>query len=107
MNFVACDRAIGVRAGLLLSLAMAQAMAVARKMGKTTGKTGASVYKRVLLKISGEGFSKEGGFGIARTELEEIAMQCVEVAKTGVQLAVVVGGGNFVRGATLAEVGDI
>jgi len=65
------------------------------------------VYKRVLLKISGEGFCKEGGFGIERTELEGIAAQCVEVAKMGVQLAVVVGGGNFVRGATLAEVGDI
>jgi len=87
---------------------MAQATAVARKTSKAAnGKSGTSVYKRVLLKISGEGFSKEAGFGIARDELEGIALQCVEVAKTGVQLAVVVGGGNFVRGATLAEVGDI
>src|SRR4051794_14284147 len=65
------------------------------------------VYKRVLLKISGEGFCHEGGFGIEADELEAIAHQCVDVAKTGVQLAVVVGGGNFIRGATFAEDGHI
>jgi uridylate kinase len=64
-------------------------------------------YKRVLLKISGEGFCREGGFGIEAQELELIAKQCVEVAKMGVQLAVVVGGGNFIRGATFAEDGHI
>ena len=66
-----------------------------------------SVYKRVLLKISGEGFCHEGGFGIEGPELENIARQCVEVAKMGVQLAVVVGGGNFIRGATFSEKGHI
>src|SRR5579862_8698798 len=66
-----------------------------------------SVYNRVLLKISGEGFCHEGGFGIEATELETIARQCVEVAQMGVQLAVVVGGGNFIRGATFAEDGHI
>jgi uridylate kinase len=65
------------------------------------------VYKRVLLKISGEGFCHEGGFGIEADELEAIARQCVDVAKMGVQLAIVVGGGNFIRGATFAEDGHI
>src|SRR5688572_7313839 len=65
------------------------------------------VYKRVLLKISGEGFCHEGGFGIEADELEGIARQCVEVAKMGVELAVVVGGGNFIRGATFAKDGHI
>src|SRR5688572_2641791 len=65
------------------------------------------VYKRVLLKISGEGFCNEGGFGIGAGELEGIARQCVEVAQMGVQLAVVVGGGNFIRGATFSEKGHI
>src|SRR5688572_3343091 len=65
------------------------------------------VYKRVLLKISGEGFCHEGGFGIEADELEGIARQCVEVAKMGVELAVVVGGGNFIRGATFSEKGHI
>jgi uridylate kinase len=69
--------------------------------------TGLPVYKRVLLKISGEGFCPEGGFGIEATELESIARECVAVAKTGVQLAVVVGGGNFIRGATFAQDGNI
>src|SRR5438445_13812412 len=64
-------------------------------------------YKRVLLKISGEGFCHEGGFGIERGELENIAKQCVEVAKMGVQLGIVVGGGNFIRGATFAQDGHI
>jgi uridylate kinase len=64
-------------------------------------------YKRVLLKISGEGFCHEGGFGIEAPELEGIARQCVEVARMGVELAIVVGGGNFIRGATFAEDGHI
>src|ERR1700750_2544112 len=66
-----------------------------------------AVYKRVLLKISGEGFSHEGGFGIEAPDLENIARQCVDVAKMGVQLAIVVGGGNFIRGATFSEKGHI
>jgi uridylate kinase len=71
------------------------------------GEAWSPVYKRVLLKISGEGFCHEGGFGIEAGELEGIARQCVEVAKMGVQLAIVVGGGNFIRGATFAEDGHI
>ena len=67
----------------------------------------APAYKRVLLKISGEGFCPEGGFGIEGAELNEIARECVDVCKTGVQLAVVVGGGNFIRGATFSESGNI
>jgi len=65
------------------------------------------IYKRVLLKISGEGFCEEGGFGIDAQALENIGRQCVEVAQEGVQLAVVVGGGNFIRGATFSEQGHI
>src|SRR5262252_5950574 len=72
----------------------------------TTNAAG-PVYKRILLKISGEGFCEEGGFGIESNELNLIAKQCVEVAKMGVELAVVVGGGNFIRGATFAESGKI
>ena len=53
--------------------------------------------------VRGEGFCEEGGFGIAAMELENIARQCVEVAKLGVELAVVCGGGNFIRGADFAE----
>jgi uridylate kinase len=64
-------------------------------------------YKRVLLKISGEGFCHEGAFGIEGEQLNSIARELVEVCKTGVELAVVVGGGNFIRGATFSEQGHI
>src|SRR6187549_899217 len=73
----------------------------------SSSNNGRPVYNRVLLKISGEGFCHEGGFGIEASELENIARQCVDVAKMGVQLAIVVGGGNFIRGATFAEDGHI
>ncbi|HUB25061.1 MAG TPA: UMP kinase [Tepidisphaeraceae bacterium] len=73
----------------------------------TKSRNGQPIYKRVLLKISGEGFCHEGSFGIEAEELENIARQCVEVAKLGVELAIVVGGGNFIRGATFAEDGNI
>ena len=69
--------------------------------------TAPPAYKRVLLKISGEGFCEEGGFGLEAAQLETIARELVELCKTGVELAVVVGGGNFIRGATFAEDGHI
>lgn len=68
-----------------------------------SAKAGVAVYKRVLLKVTGESFCEEGGQGIRGTELEALARQCVEVARLGVQLAIVVGGGNFIRGATFSE----
>ena len=75
--------------------------------GTSAANENGVIYKRVLLKISGEGFCHEGGFGIEAEELELIARQLVDVAKMGVQLAIVVGGGNFIRGATFAEDGHI
>jgi len=59
-------------------------------------------YARVMLKISGEGLCREGGQGIDGEELRAIAGEIAEVAGLGVQLAVVVGGGNFIRGATIS-----
>ncbi len=64
-------------------------------------------FKRILLKISGEGLCREGGFGLEAAELTTICEQIVQVARSGVQVAVVVGGGNFVRGSTLANAGHI
>jgi len=66
-----------------------------------------SKFTRILLKISGEGLCREGGFGLEAAELTTIAEQITAVAKSGVQVAVVVGGGNFVRGETLAAAGHI
>ncbi len=64
-------------------------------------------FKRILLKISGEGLCREGGFGLEAAELIAICEEIAQVARTGVQVAVVVGGGNFVRGETLSSAGHI
>ena len=60
-------------------------------------------YKRAILKISGESFSTPGILGIDPDELNTIARQIVDAAKLGTELAVVVGGGNIIRGAELAS----
>lgn len=62
-------------------------------------------YSRVLLKLSGEGFCREGGRGIDIEEVRSVARQIVQVWRLGVQIAIVVGGGNIVRGAELAGQG--
>ncbi len=62
-------------------------------------------YKRVLLKISGEMLAGEAGFGLDATTLNMIAGEIVAVAKAGVQVAVVVGGGNFIRGDAFSQQG--
>ncbi len=64
--------------------------------------SGTSRYRRVVLKISGEGFCPPGGFGIQRAELDHVAREIDALARLHVQVAVVVGGGNFLRGARFA-----
>ena len=64
-------------------------------------------YRRVLLKLSGEAFNKPGQSGIDSSELEVIAQELVAAANVGAQLAVVVGGGNMIRGAQLAKEGKV
>jgi uridylate kinase len=61
------------------------------------------IYKRILLKVSGEALCKPGGFGIDPDEVDAMASEIAGVAKIGVEVAVVVGGGNIIRGATLAK----
>ncbi|MCI0500063.1 MAG: UMP kinase [Planctomycetales bacterium] len=60
-------------------------------------------YKRVLLKLSGESFCKLGGFGIDGESLESIAERIARISQLGPQVAIVVGGGNFLRGAAFSE----
>jgi len=62
-------------------------------------------YRRVLLKLSGESFAAEGSFGIQPDELSNIASEIASAMVDGLQLSVVVGGGNIIRGARLAAVG--
>jgi uridylate kinase len=64
-------------------------------------------YKRVLLKLSGEAFGYGGGkLGINLDETRAIAEQIQRVAARGVQLAIVVGGGNLLRGAQFTAGGE-
>jgi len=62
-------------------------------------------WQRILLKISGEGLCKPGGFGIDPDEVDFVASETSAIHKLGVQVALVVGGGNIVRGSTFAERG--
>src|SRR5208337_205665 len=56
------------------------------------------VYKRILLKLSGEALAAGQGFGVDNTRVPAIAAEIAEVHNLGVQIAIVVGGGNFFRG---------
>jgi uridylate kinase len=64
-------------------------------------------YARVVLKISGEGFGHPGKSGISIDETLNIARQAHRIVKRGVQLAVVVGAGNILRGAQFSAGGDV
>lgn len=62
-------------------------------------------YKRILLKLSGESLMGEQGYGIDTKRLNEYAAQIHEVAASGVQVAIVIGGGNIFRGLSGASKG--
>jgi len=62
-------------------------------------------YKRVLLKLSGEAFMGNQSFGIDPKVIERIAGDIQEVAKEGVEIAIVIGGGNIFRGISGASAG--
>ena len=62
-------------------------------------------YKRVLLKLSGEVFGGEKGVGVDPDVVHDVALQIAEVVRGGVEVAIVVGGGNYFRGAELQERG--
>src|SRR5262249_7440120 len=61
-------------------------------------------YKRVLLKLSGESFGRRGESGISMTEVAAISAEIAAVHRMGVQLAIVCGGGNILRGREFAAV---
>lgn len=63
------------------------------------------VYKRIVLKLSGEALAGEKGYGIDYDMLKNIAEQIAEVKKFNVEIAIVVGGGNIWRGAAAGERG--
>ncbi len=62
-------------------------------------------YKRILLKLSGESLMGEQGYGIDTKRLNQYASQIHEVASSGVEVAIVIGGGNIFRGLSGASKG--
>jgi uridylate kinase len=77
---------------------------------KSAGKGGISldkpIYDRVLLKLGGESLAAEnGGFGIDQEALNSIAAEVADAKNMGVEIAIVIGGGNILRGATASSLG--
>jgi uridylate kinase len=64
-------------------------------------------YKRVLLKLSGESFARPGESGICVSEVQGICEQIKRVVESGVQLAIVCGGGNILRGREFSTTNSI
>jgi uridylate kinase len=64
-------------------------------------------YKRVVLKLSGEGFGRSGKSGISIEETLNVARQVQRIRQRGVELAIVVGAGNILRGAQFSAGGEV
>ncbi len=62
-------------------------------------------YRRVLLKLSGEVFGGVKGIGVDPDVVQDVAKQIGDVVRSGIQIAIVVGGGNYFRGAELQQRG--
>ena len=63
------------------------------------------IYKRVLIKVSGEGLMGQQGYGISAEAVDKVVMQIMEIYNLGVEVCVVVGGGNIFRGVSAAAKG--
>ena len=62
-------------------------------------------FRRILLKLSGEALMGSQGFGVDPATVARIAEEVEEIRKLGVEVAIVVGGGNFIRGVVASESG--
>src|SRR5258708_21833551 len=65
---------------------------------KQPGMAATAKYKRILLKLSGEALMGDDAFGINRATIERIVGEVAQVAALGLEIAVVIGGGNIFRG---------
>jgi len=73
--------------------------------GEPREKTRRAAYRRILLKLSGEALMGEDAYGLNRDVLARVTGELREVMATGVELALVVGGGNFFRGVSVGAQG--
>jgi uridylate kinase len=62
-------------------------------------------YRRIILKLSGEALAAHGGYGINPSSVRDIALEIKEVHDMGAEVAVVIGGGNIIRGSKAAQEG--
>jgi uridylate kinase len=67
--------------------------------------SGKAAYRRVLLKLSGEALMGSDSYGIEREAIDRIVAEVAEVARLGVQMAIVIGGGNIFRGVAPGAAG--
>ena len=74
-------------------------------MDQTAETAAKPAYKRILLKLSGEALMGEDSFGINRTVLARMVEEIKSVVELGVQVGIVVGGGNIIRGVALGATG--
>ena len=77
--------------------------AVAKRPGAAGSPSGVPHYKRIVLKLSGEALQGSLGFGIDPVVLEDLARQIKEIKELGVEVTVVVGGGNIFRGLSTSS----
>ena len=80
-------------------------MTEARKMERQPGVAATAKYKRILLKLSGEALMGDDSFGINRATIERIVGEIAQVAALGLEIAVVIGGGNIFRGVAPGAAG--
>lgn len=73
-------------------------------MSSTSG--GSPKYRRVILKLSGESFARSGERGISMDEVSHIAKEVDQAAQLGCQIAVVIGGGNIIRGSQFTRANE-
>jgi uridylate kinase len=80
-------------------------MATKTTIKKANKRMSAPAYKRILLKLSGEALMGEDSYGINRATIERIVAEIKEVVDLGVEVGVVIGGGNIFRGVAPAAAG--
>ena len=68
-------------------------------------KPAGSAYKRILLKLSGEALMGDEAYGIERETIDRIVAEIADVLRAGVQIAIVIGGGNIFRGVAPGAAG--
>src|SRR6266702_2051407 len=76
-----------------------------KKKERQPGMTATAKYKRILLKLSGEALMGDDSFGINRATIERIVGEIAQVAALGLEIAVVIGGGNIFRGVAPGAAG--